>query len=250
MLTHFARLDRFHRLSAVLLPLFTVLAVLCVGYGLYVSLWASPADYQQGDAVRIMYIHVPSAWLGLGIYTSTAIAAFVALVWRHRLAEIYMDAAIPVGAIFTALCLITGAIWGQPIWGTWWVWDARLTSVLVLFVQYIGYMVLRRAFDDEQQALRIGAVLLLIGALNIPIIKFSVDWWNTLHQPASISRLGKPTLDITMLKPLLWMAGGWISLAGVVILMRMHIVMARAKKQARMMRQVWQHTSQQQDRIS
>jgi heme exporter protein C len=236
MITHFARLDRFHRLSAVLLPLFGVMASVCLVYGLYLSLVVSPADYQQGDAVRIMYIHVPSAWLGLGIYTSAAVAAFIALVWRHRVAEIYMDAAIPLGAIFTAICLASGALWGQPIWGTWWVWDARLTSVLVLFVQYIGYMVLRRAFDDEQQALRVGAVLLLIGALNIPIIKFSVDWWNTLHQPASISRLGKPTLDSAMLKPLLWMAGGFMSFYGAMVLMRMQIMMARVKKQARMMR--------------
>jgi heme exporter protein C len=250
MITRFSRPDRFQNLSLYALPIFIMLSVVALIYGFYVSLWNSPADYQQGDAVRIMYIHVPSAWVGLGIYTSAAVSAFIALVWRHRLAEIYMDAAIPLGAVFTLMCLVTGALWGQPIWGTWWVWDARLTSVLVLFVQYVGYYALRHAFDDEQRGLQIGAVLLLIGAINIPVIKFSVDWWNTLHQPASISRLGKPTLDSAMLKPLLVMALGFASLYGALVLLRMQTLMLQAKNKARMMRQLWQDAHNTQDTIS
>lgn len=245
MITYFARLDRFETLRRMLLPIFSLLAIGCWMYGLYLALWHSPADYQQGDAVRIMYIHVPSAWLGLGVYTSAAIAALIALVWRHRLAEIYMDAAMPLGAVFTMLCLITGALWGQPIWGTWWVWDARLTAVLVLFIQYLAYAALRHAFDDEQRGIQAGAVLLLIGAINIPIIKFSVEWWNTLHQPASISRLGKPTLDSAMLKPLLIMAVAFLSSYGALVLVRMQTVMLRARQHNRMMRHLWRDAQQQ-----
>jgi heme exporter protein C len=245
MITYFARPDRFDAIRRVLLPVLAMVAVGAWAYGLYLALWASPADYQQGDAVRIMYVHVPSAWLGLGVYTSAAIAALIALVWRHRLAEIYMDAAMPLGAVFTLLCLVTGALWGQPIWGTWWVWDARLTAVLVLFIQYLGYGALRHAFDDQQRGLQAGAVLLLIGAINIPIIKFSVDWWNTLHQPASISRLGKPTLDSTMLKPLLVMALAFFATYGALVLIRMHSVMLQAKQQARLARQIWRDAQQQ-----
>jgi heme exporter protein C len=239
MFTRFARPDQFHRLTTWVLPLFSILAAVCLSYGLYQALYLSPADYQQGDAVRIMYVHVPCAWLGLFIYASAGVAALIALVWRHRLAEFYMDAAVPLGALFTALCLITGSLWGQPIWGTWWVWDARLTSVLVLFMQYLGYLALRHGFDDEQRSLQAGAVLLLIGLINIPIIKFSVEWWNTLHQPASISRLGKPTMDSSMLKPLLLMAGGFFALYGCLVILRLKTLMLQARQQTKLLRQIW-----------
>lgn len=237
MITRLAHPAVFARLTNWLLPLCATLSILAILYGTYLALWQSPADYQQGDAVRIMYVHVPCAWLGLFIYTSAAVAAFVALVWRHRLAELYMDAAMPLGTVFTALCLVTGAIWGQPMWGTWWVWDARLTSVLILFLQYLGYMALRRAFDEPQRSLQAGAILLLIGLINIPIIKFSVEWWNTLHQPASISRIGKPALDKAMLQPLLIMACGFFALYGTLVLLRLDTLLRRAQHEAAMLRQ-------------
>lgn len=237
MFTRLANPAVFSRLTQWLLPLCAVASVAAIALGMYLALWLSPPDYQQGDAVRIMYVHVPCAWLGLFIYTSAAIAALVALVWRHRLAELYMDAAIPLGAVFTALCLITGSIWGQPMWGTWWVWDARLTSVLILFIQYLGYMALRRAFDEPQRSLQAAAILLLIGLVNIPIIKFSVEWWNTLHQPASISRIGKPALDKSMMRPLLVMAFGFFSLYGTLVLLRLDTLLRRAQHEAALLRQ-------------
>jgi len=227
----------FHRLSKWVLPLCAVISLAALAYGLYLALWVSPPDYQQGDAVRIMYVHVPCAWLGLFIYATAGVAAFIAMVWRHRIAEFYMDAAMPIGAIFTGLCLITGAIWGQPMWGTWWVWDARLTSVLVLFLQYIGYMALRGAFDDDRRGLQAASILLLVGLINLPIIKFSVDWWNTLHQPASISRFDRPALAPAMLTPLLVMAAGLFALYGTMVMLRLEKLLLRARQTAQRLRQ-------------
>ncbi|MEO3432502.1 heme ABC transporter permease [Inquilinus sp. CAU 1745] len=202
----FANPARFLRLSAVLLPWSVGATVLLLAAGLYLALWASPPDYQQGETVRIMYVHVPAAWMALFVYANMAAAAAVGLVWRHPLADLFCKAVAPVGAGFTAICLITGSLWGQPMWGTWWVWDARLTSVLILFFLYLGYMALVNAFDDQTRGLRAGGILVLVGVVNLPIIKFSVDWWNTLHQPASVSRIGAPALDPSMLTPLLVMA--------------------------------------------
>jgi heme exporter protein C len=176
---------------------------------LYFAIFASPADYQQGETVRIMYVHVPAAWMALFTYTMMAIASGSFLVWKHPLADLMAQAAAPIGAGFTAIALITGALWGQPMWGTWWVWDARLTSVLILFFLYLGYMALVNGFDDPERGSRVGAILALVGFVNVPIIKFSVDWWNTLHQPASISRLDAPAIDPSMLIPLLLMAAGF-----------------------------------------
>jgi heme exporter protein C len=153
-----------------------------------------------------MYIHVPAAWMALFIYVTMAVAAFVGLVWKHVVAELYAKAVAPLGAAFTFICLATGSLWGKPMWGTWWVWDARLTSVLVLFFLYLGYIALVDAFDDEQKGINAGAFLLLAGVVNIPVIKFSVDWWNTLHQGASVVRMDGPTIDASMLWPLLVMA--------------------------------------------
>lgn len=202
----FANPARFMRLSAILLPWSVGATVLLLAAGLYLALWASPPDYQQGETVRIMYVHVPAAWMALFVYANMAAAAAVGLVWRHPLADLFCKAVAPVGAGFTAICLVTGSLWGQPMWGTWWVWDARLTSVLILFFLYLGYMALVNAFDDPTRGLRAGAILVLVGVVNLPIIKFSVDWWNTLHQPASVSRIGAPALDPAMLTPLLVMA--------------------------------------------
>ena len=201
----YANPARFQRISAAILPWSAGLTIVLLATGLYFGLVASPADYQQGDTVRIMYVHVPAAWMALFVYANMAVASFVGLVWRHPLAELFCKAVAPVGAGFTAICLITGSLWGEPMWGTWWVWDARLTSVLILFFLYLGYIALVNAFDDPGRGLKAGAILVLIGSVNVPIIKFSVDWWNTLHQPASVSRLDVPAIDPSILTPLIIM---------------------------------------------
>jgi heme exporter protein C len=174
--------------------------------------YLAPDDYQQGATAKIMFIHVPSAWLAMGCWTVMTIAALGTLVWRHPLADVAAKAAAPIGAAFTLICLVTGSLWGRPMWGTYWVWDARLTSVLVLFLMYLGVIALWRTIDDPSRAARAAAVLTLVGAVNLPIIKFSVDWWNTLHQPASVMRLGAPAIDPAILTPLLIMAVAFLLL--------------------------------------
>jgi heme exporter protein C len=171
---------------------------------------AAPADYQQGDGYRIIFVHVPAAWMSLFVYVSMAVMAAVTLIWRGKMAAICARAAAPVGAAFTFLALVTGSIWGKPMWGTWWVWDARLTSELILLFLYLGYMALSTAFSDRRAAAQAGAVLLLVGVVNVPIIHFSVDWWNTLHQPATITKLGAPAMHPDMLFPLLFMVGAFM----------------------------------------
>lgn len=242
MLTYFANPHRFMALKAALSPYLWGGAAMLIGYGLYLALWVSPPDYQQKDTVRLMYVHVPAAWLSLGIYTAMAIAAFMAHVWRHTLAGLFVRAAAPAGAAFTLVCLVTGSVWGKPMWGTWWVWDARLTSVLVLFFFYVGYIVLADAFDDEDQGLRAGGFLVMAGAINIPIIKFSVDWWHTLHQPASVFRMDGPTIHGDMLAPLFVMAAGFSLMAAAVIMLRLEtaVIMRRLRVRAAM-----QHAGQQ-----
>ncbi len=220
---------RFARIAAVVSPLCAAGMALCLGAGLYLALIASPPDYQQGELVRIMYVHVPAAWLGMGIYAAMALAAGFGFVTRLALADVFCVAAAPVGATLVALCLVTGSIWGRPTWGAWWVWDARLTSVLILFLLYCGYMALRHAFDDDDKGARAGAILLLAGAVNIPVVRFSVEWWHTLHQPASIMRRGGPALAPAMLKPLLVMAAAYAFYAAFVILLRMKAVLARRR---------------------
>jgi heme exporter protein C len=203
MFSFFANPQRFMALSGALLPWLTGLAVALFAVGLPWALIFAPPDYQQGDSARIMFVHVPSAWLASLVYVIMAVASVVSLVWRHALADVAAKAAAPLGAVFTAGALITGSLWGEPTWGTWWVWDARLTSVLVLFFLYLGYMALWAAIEDEQKAARAAAILCLVGAINIPIINRSVEWWNTLHQPASIFRAGGPSMHESLLYPLL-----------------------------------------------
>ncbi|MCH8861427.1 MAG: heme ABC transporter permease [Proteobacteria bacterium] len=198
----FANPTRFVRLADRMLPWLFIVTLGSFAVGLYMALITSPPDYQQGDSVRIMYVHAPSAWMGLFGYMVLAGASFASLVWRHPLADAAAKASAPIGAAFTGLALLTGSLWGQPMWGTWWVWDARLTSMLVLFFLYLGYMALWSAIEDRQKASKAAAILALVGAINVPIIKFSVDWWNTLHQPASIMRQGGPSMDSAMLWPL------------------------------------------------
>lgn len=227
----FANPARFLRLAALVLPWVSALSAILFAAGLYLALVASPGDYQQGETVRIMYVHVPAAWMSMFTYTSMAVAAACALVWRHPLAEVYARAAAPVGAGFTLLCLVTGSLWGEPMWGTWWVWDARLTSVLILFFLYLGYMALVDAFDDPARGNRAGCILLLVGVVNVPIIKFSVDWWNTLHQPASVIRMDGPTIDGTMLWPLLLLALAFQTYFIAIVILRIRAELAERKIQ-------------------
>jgi len=202
---------RFLALARWLVPAFALLAAVLLGIGLVLG-FRAPADYQQGETVRIMYVHVPAAWIALGAYTLMAIAALGTLVWRHPLADVVAKAAAPIGAAFCLVCLVTGALWGRPMWGAYWVWDARLTSVLVLFLIYLGILALWRAIEEPGQAGRAVAILTLVGFINVPIVKFSVDWWNTLHQPASVFRLDGPTIHPAILTPLLITTLGFVAL--------------------------------------
>jgi heme exporter protein C len=206
MLHRFANPTRFLRLADIIQPWAAGLTIVFVVSGLYFALFHSPADYQQGETVRIMYIHVPAAWMALFCYTALAVASGVALIWKHPLAGLAARATAPIGAGFTFLALVTGSLWGKPMWGTWWVWDARLTSVLILFFLYLGYMALQDAFDDAERGAKASAILAIVGFINVPIIKFSVDWWNTLHQPASVVKMSGPAIHSSMLTPLLLMA--------------------------------------------
>lgn len=208
----FANPTRFLALASRLIPFLALASTVLIAAGVYAAFFVAPADYQQGETVRIMYIHVPSAWLSMGCYSLMALSALGTLIWRHPLADVSAKALLPIGMAFTFICLVTGSFWGRPMWGTWWVWDARLTSVLILFLMYCGIMALWNAFDDPARAGRAVAIMTLAGAVNIPIIKFSVDWWNTLHQPASVFRMGGPSIHPTMLWPLLVMASGFLLL--------------------------------------
>ena len=223
-LTDLANPTRFLAFSARVLPWLSAAAVSLFAFGLYLAFLVAPADYQQGDSVRIMYVHVPAATLAMAVYTLMAVSALGTLIWRHPLADVAARAAAPIGAAFTFLGLVTGSIWGKPMWGAWWVWDARLTSFLILFIMYLGLIALWRAFDDSSRAGRVAAVFILVGFINIPIIKFSVDWWNTLHQPASILRMGGPTIHPTMLWPLLVMLAAYA-----VLFLALHLAAMRAE---------------------
>lgn len=222
---------RFLSLSARVLPWIVAAALVTLAIGFYLAFQAPP-DYQQGETVRIMYIHVPFAWLGMFGYSMMAASSIGILVWRHPLADVAHKAAAPVGATFTALCLITGALWGRPMWGTYWVWDARLTSMLVLLLLYLGLMALRAAIDDPNRAGRAAAVLTLVGFINVPIVKFSVDWWNTLHQPASVFRMGGSTIDSSLLWPLLICAIGFTLLFVALHMLGMRTEILRRRVQA------------------
>jgi heme exporter protein C len=229
----FANPGRFLWLTDKILPYAAGIAALCLAIGLYLSLFVAPADYQQGETVRIMFIHVPAAWMALFVYMVVAVSSAVFLIWRHPLAALSAKAASPVGACFTFLALATGSLWGKPMWGTWWVWDARLTSVLVLFFLYLGHMALMNAFDDRERGQKAAAILALVGAINVPIIKFSVDWWNVLHQPASVLRAEGPAMHPTMLWPLLIMALGYKAFFVALLLLRMKSELLEARLRAR-----------------
>ena len=197
--------NRFNKITEKIQPYILLIAITTLISGLYFGLFDSPKDYQQGDAVRIMYVHVPSAWLASFLYFSLAISCVFYLVWKHPLADLVSSSIAPIGALFSALTLVTGSLWGKPMWGTWWVWDARLTSMLVLFFFYLSYILLSNAFERKIDGSKTASVLAIVGLINLPIVKFSVDWWHTLHQPASIIKIGGPSIDDKMLLPLILM---------------------------------------------
>jgi heme exporter protein C len=237
MFHRFANPTRFLRFAAVVQPWIAWITVILFSLGLYLGLVASPADYQQGETVRMMYVHVPSAWMALFCYTGLAAACAVALIWKHPLAELAAKATAPIGASFTFLALVTGSLWGKPMWGAWWVWDARLTSMLVLLFLYLGYMALNNAFDDPGRGAKSSAILALVGFVNVPIIKFSVDWWNTLHQPASVVKMGGPAIHGPILAPLLVMSVAFTTYYLWVLLIRIRREVTANKVRALQMRQ-------------
>ena len=228
----FANPARFTRIADRVLPFAGLGALAALGIGFYLALFVAPADYQQGETVRIMYVHVPSAWMALFIYVAMAVASAAALIWRHPLADVAAKASSPIGAGFAFLTLVTGSLWGRPMWGTWWEWDGRLTSMLILFFLYLGHMALMHAFEDQQRGYRAAAVLALVGVINVPIIKFSVDWWATLHQPASVLRLDGPTIHSSMLWPLLITALGFKLYFVSLVLLRMKSELIAARLRA------------------
>ena len=227
--------ERFMAFSRWAAPMFGVLAAILALAGLWLG-FAAPEDYQQGDTVRIMFIHVPAAWMGMFVYACLGGASFLALVFRHALADAAAQAAAPLGAAFTVLALATGALWGRPMWGTWWVWDARLTSVLVLLLFYLAYMALRASLDDETKAARAGAILALVGMVNLPIVHWSVNWWNTLHQGASVFRKGGPTMTVDYLYPLLLLGLAYMAAFGSLWLVRIRAEVWRRRAEAAALR--------------
>lgn len=232
MFAFLANPDRFMAFSRWAAPILGVVAALLLLAGLALG-FAAPEDYQQGDTVRIMFIHVPAAWLGMFAYLCLGIASFLALVFRHALADAAAKSAAPLGAGFTLLALVTGSLWGRPMWGTWWVWDARLTSVLVLFLLYLGYMALRAAIDDETRGGRAAAILALAGLINLPVIHYSVKWWNSLHQGSSVFAAGRgDQLPAVYLTPLLLMGLGYMALFGSLWLVRIRAEVWRRRATA------------------
>jgi heme exporter protein C len=228
----FANPARFHRFSQRVLPGLSRATLLSLGVGLGLALLQSPPDYQQGETVRIMFIHVPSAWMSMMGYSLLAALGASLLVWRHPLAALMARAAAPVGAVFAGVCLLTGSLWGRPMWGTYWVWDARLTSMLLLFFLYLGHIALTHAYDDPERGDRAAAILALVGVINLPVIEFSVDWWNTLHQPASVLKLGGPSIDPSILTPLLVMAFAMLLLFVVLVMLRTDTEIDRRRLEA------------------
>lgn len=225
----FASPSKFLRIADRLLPWLAAATVALLAFGLAQALVISPPDYQQGDSVRIMYVHVPAAWMSMMIYSIMAAASAAFLIWKHPLADIAARVSAPIGAGFTLITLVTGSLWGKPMWGAWWVWDARLTSVLILFFLYVGYIALSDAYANIERGKKICAVLALIGFVNIPVIRFSVEWWNTLHQPASIIRSGGIAIDGSMLLPLFAMGAGFTCFYLVLLILRVKAALIEQK---------------------
>ena len=224
----------FYRISGLLIPWLAAITAILLLVGLYLGLFVAPPDYQQGQSYRIIFVHVPSAWMSMFIYTFKAVLSAIYLIWNIKLADVMARSSAVLGASFTLLALATGSLWGKPMWGAWWVWDARLTSELILLFLYMGYIALVMAIEDVRTAARAGAVLILVGVVNIPIIHYSVEWWNTLHQGPTVTKLDKPSIHLSMLVPLLLMAGAFQFYYFTVVLMR-----ARAELLDRERRSEW-----------
>lgn len=227
----------FFRLASRLEPWLWGITLVLMGLGLWLGLFVAPPDYQQGESYRIMFVHVPSAWMSLFVYMFMAVLSAIYLIWNIKLAEVMARSSALLGASFTFLALATGSLWGKPMWGAWWVWDARLTSELILFFLYVGYLALMSAVEDQRTAGRAGSVLILVGVVNIPIIHYSVEWWNTLHQGPTVTKFDKPSIHPSMLWPLLLMAAAFQFYFLTVVLMR-----ARAELVERERRSDWVRT--------
>ncbi|MEI6353402.1 MAG: heme ABC transporter permease [Methylococcus sp.] len=228
----------FYRLSGALIPWLWALTLALLIGGLYLGLFVAPPDYQQGQSYRIIFVHVPSAWMSLFIYTFMAALSGIYLVWNIKLADVMVRSSAQLGASFTFLALATGSLWGKPMWGAWWVWDARLTSELILLFLYLGYLALVNAIEDTRTAARAGAVLILVGVVNIPIIHYSVEWWNTLHQGATVTKMDKPSIHVSMLIPLLLMAGAFQLYYFSVVLMRARIELLDRERRSEWVREM------------
>ncbi|MSP43861.1 MAG: heme ABC transporter permease [Alphaproteobacteria bacterium] len=239
----FANPTNFYTLAERLSPWAAAASLSLIGAGAWLGLFVAPPDYYQGEIMRIMYVHVPAAWMAMFCYAAMAASSAGGLVWNHPLAFVAAKASAPIGMVFTAIALITGSIWGKPTWGTWWSWDARMTSVVILLFLYLGYMALWNAIEEPVRAARTTAILALVGAVNLPIIKFSVEWWNTLHQPASLMRLDAPAIHSSMLTPLLLMGLGFTMFYVWMLLLRMRAeILARRIRSLRLARvQTGQH---------
>ena len=230
----------FYRIAGKMIPWYAIPAALLIVAGIYGGLVTAPADYQQGEAFRIIYVHAPAAWLSLMCYMTMAIAAAVGLIWRIKLAHALAAASAPIGASFALLCLVTGSLWGRPMWGTWWEWDGRLTSQLILFFLYLGYMALRSAYDDLTRADRASAVLAIVGVVNVPIIHFSVYWWNSLHQGSTVIRKGGPAMPASMLIPLLMCFDGFTLLYAALACVRVRAEVLHRERNASWLKELGQ----------
>lgn len=230
----------FYRFAAVLLPWLTIAAILLFAYGLVGGLYLAPPDYQQGDAFRIIYVHVPAAFMSMMVYTLMTVAAIVGFIWKMKLSDFVVKAAAPIGAWFTFLALVTGSIWGKPMWGTYWVWDARLTSELILLFIYFGVIALREAIQDKELAAKATGIFVIVGFVNIPIIHYSVYWWNTLHQGDTIQFFGKSLMASSMLYPLFAMIFAFMCLFGVILLMRLRIEIIKRERKTQWVRELFE----------
>ena len=212
--------SKFNEMADYLFRPLLILSIIFFAIGLLFSFYLSPDDYQQGSTVRIMYVHVPSAWLALLTYAIMTLYSILALAFRIPFGFIFNTAVAPIGAVFTLICIISGSLWGKPMWGTWWVWDARLTSVAILFIIYLIIIFMNLSFENRIVREKVVAIFILVGSVNLPIVKFSVDWWNTLHQPATISKLSKPSIDPSMMTPLIIMTFAFIMIGIAIAILR------------------------------
>ncbi|MGO9424980.1 MAG: heme ABC transporter permease [Steroidobacteraceae bacterium] len=226
-----------YRVTATLAPWFLTAAAIAIGYGAIGGLVFAPPDYQQGDAFRIIYVHAPSGWMSMFAFTTMAVAGAIGLIWRIKMGHAVAAAIAPIGASFTLLALVTGSLWGRPMWGTYWAWDPRLTSELILLFLYVGVMSLRPAFEDPGRGDRAAALLAIVGVVNVPIIHYSVVWWNSLHQGATVAKLGRPSMPGSMLWPLLSMFLGFTCFFGAVLCMRLRGEVLNRERQANWVRE-------------